>query len=187
MPLTPQFSLSLELANILPIKSALIYTASTIVSLARELKRSGSDLLVEEDLAAIFGRAKIVTSVENHFKDVVKIASIIPLHPDSDIILDAGPGATVRRALKDSYYMATVLQLSFLGSMHETTRLASVLVECMNQRFELGVEGATPDPDYDGILATLQACLSQTSHFPWDMLRTLVESKFEKSRSWLEL
>jgi hypothetical protein len=92
MPLTPQFSLSLELANILPIKSALTYTASTVVNLARELKRSGSDLLVEEDLAAIFGRAKIVTSVENHFKDVVKIASIVPLHPDSDIILDAGPG-----------------------------------------------------------------------------------------------
>jgi hypothetical protein len=83
--------------------------------------------------------------------------------------------------------MATVLQLSFLGSMHETTRLASVVVGCMNKRFDLGVEGATPDPDYDGILATLQACLSQTSHFSWDMLRELVESKFKKSRSWLEL
>ncbi|KAN0120180.1 hypothetical protein V8E51_002388 [Hyaloscypha variabilis] len=187
MPLAPQFSLSLELASILPIKSALSYTASTVVSLARELKRSGSDLLVEEDLAAIFGRGKIVPSVENHFKDVVKIASIESLHPGSEIILDAGPGATVRRALKDRYYMATVLQLSFLGSMHETTRLASVLVECMNKRFDQGVEGATPDPDYDGILATLQACLSQTSQFSWDMMRELVESKFENSRSWLEL
>ncbi|PMD29107.1 hypothetical protein L207DRAFT_406728, partial [Hyaloscypha variabilis F] len=111
MPLAPQFSLSLELANILPIKSALSYTASTVVNLARELKRSGSDLLVEEDLAAIFGRGKI-------------------------------------------------------------------------QPFG---ERATPDPDYDGILATLQACLSQTSQFSWDMMRELVESKFEKSRSWLEL
>jgi hypothetical protein len=57
----------------------------------------------------------------------------------------------------------------------------------MNKRFDFGVGGATPDPDYDGILATLQACISQTSHFPWDTLRELVESKFEKSRSWLEL
>jgi hypothetical protein len=57
----------------------------------------------------------------------------------------------------------------------------------MNKRFDLGVEGATPNPDYDGILATLQACLSQMSHFSWDMLRELVESKFEKSHSWLNL
>ena len=182
-----QFSLSLELASLLPVRSALTYTANSIISLARDLKRSGSDILVEEDLAAIFGRAKIVPSVETHFRDVVKIASFVPLHPGSEIILNAGPGATVRLALKDSYYMATVIQLSFLGWMHETTLLASVLVENMNQRFQLEVKGATPDPDYDGILATLQACNSQTSQYPWEMLVQLVESKFEKSRSWLRL
>jgi hypothetical protein len=118
---------------------------------------------VEEDLEAIFGRARIVPSVETHFKDVVKIASFVPLHPGSEIILDAGPGATVRRALKDRYYLATVIQLSFLGWMHETTSLASVLVENMNQRFQLGIQGATPDPDYEGVLTTLRACLLQTS------------------------
>lgn len=187
MPLGTQFSLSLELTKLPAVRSALTYTVESIINLTRELKRSKSNILVEEDLAAIFGRAKIVSSVETHFKDVVKIASFVPLYPDSDIILDAGPGATVRRALKDRYYMATVIQLSFLGWMHETTSLASVLVENMNQRFQLGIMGATPDPDYEGVLATLRACLSQTSQYPWEMLVQLVESKFEKSRSWLWL
>jgi hypothetical protein len=187
MPFSTQFSLSLELAKLIPVRSALTYTAESVISLARELRRSGSDILVEEDLEAIFGRARIVPSVETHFKDVVKIASFVPLHPGSEIILDAGPGATVRRALKDRYYLATVIQLSFLGWMHETTSLASVLVENMNQRFQLEIQGATPDPDYEGVLTTLRACLSQTSQYPWEMLVNLVESKFQKCRSWLQL
>jgi hypothetical protein len=187
MPLSTQFSLSLELMKLPPVQSALAYSAESIISLARALKRSGSDILVEEDLGSIFGRAKIVHSLEKHFKDVVKIASFVPLHPGSEIILDAGPGATVRRALKDAHYLATVIQLSFLGWMHETTSLASVLVENMNQRFQSGIKGATPDPDYEGILTTLQACLSQTSQYPWETLVGLVENKFQKSRSWLRL
>jgi hypothetical protein len=187
MPLSTQFSLSLELMKLPPVQSALAYSAESIISLARALKRSGSDILVEEDLGSIFGRAKIVHSLEKHFKDVVKIASFVPLHPSSEITLDAGPGATVRRALKDTHYLATVIQLSFLGWMHETTSLASVLVENMNQRFQSGIKGATPDPDYEGILTTLQACLSQTSQYPWETLVRLVENKFQKSRSWLHL
>ena len=187
MPLGTQFSLSLELMKLPAFRTALTDTADSIISLMRDLRRSGSDILVEEDLAAIFGRAKIVPSVERHFKDVVKVASFVPLHPGSEIILDAGPGATVRRALKHNHYMATVIQLSFLGWMHETTSLASMLVGNMNQRFQMGIEGATPDPDYEGILATLQACISQTSQYPWEMLVQLVESKFEKSSLWLRI
>ena len=45
----------------------------------RDLRRSGSDILIEEDLAAIFGRHRIVSSVEAHFKDVVKVASFTSL------------------------------------------------------------------------------------------------------------
>lgn len=187
MPLSTQFSLSLELTKLPPVQSVLAYSAESIISLARALKRSGSDILVEEDLGAIFGRAKIVHSLEKHFKYVVKIAPFVPLHPGSEIILDACPGATVRRALNDAHYLATVIQLSFLGWMHETTSLASVLVENMNQRFQSGIKGATPDPDYEGILTTLQACLSQTSQYPWEVLVRLVENKFQKSRSWLQL
>jgi hypothetical protein len=130
---------------------------------------------------------KSSTPLRSIFKDVVKIASFVPLHPGSEIILDAGPGATIWRALKDAHYLAAVIQLSFLGWMHETTSLASVLVENMNQRFQSGIKDATPDPDCEGLLTTLQACLSQTSQYPWEILVRLVENKFQKSRSWLQL
>ena len=57
----------------------------------------------------------------------------------------------------------------------------------MNHRFQAGVRGATPDPDYEGILSTLRACLSQTSQYPWETLVGLVEHKFPKCRAWLRL
>jgi len=184
MPIPSQFSLSLELTKLLPAQAALTYGVDAIVSLARELRRSGSDFLVEEDLAAIFSRGRVVSSLETHFRDVVKVASFTPLHAGSEIILDAGPGPTVRRALKDRYYMATVIQLSCLCFLHETTSLAGTMVECMHKRYELGIKGANSDADYDGILATLLACKSQTSHYPWEMLVSLVESRFERSAQW---
>lgn len=187
MPIPTQFSLSLELAKIVPVQAALTYGVESILSFARELKRSGCDILVEEDLATIFSRGRVVSSLETHFRDVVKVASFTPLHAGSEIILDAGPGPTVRRALKDRYYMATVIQLSCLCFLHETTTLAAILVECMHNRFEQGITGATPDADYDGILATLLACQSQTSQYPWEMLVSLVESKFERSAQWFQV
>ncbi|KAI4125782.1 MAG: hypothetical protein LQ347_005234 [Umbilicaria vellea] len=193
MPFTTQFSLSLELANLashLPLRAGLNYTASAIVNLARELKRSGSDFLVEEDLVSIFGRGKVVSSLENHFRDVVKIASIAPtpLHPGSEIVLDAAPGATLRRALKQGHdYLATVIQLSFLSWMHEDSTLAAALTENMRIRHNLGVKTATPDPDYEGILGTLQTCNSQTSEYPWELLIDLVESKFATAAPWFRL
>ena len=143
--------------------------------------------MVEEDLAAIFSRGKIVPSLENHFRDVVKVTSFTPLHAGSEIVLDGGPGATVCRALKDRHYMSAIIQLSFLGFIHETTGLAESLVDSMQKRYDLGVSGATPAPDYDGILATLLACTSQTSQSPWEMLVSLVEYRFPKSARWFSL
>ena len=182
-----QFALSLELAKILPVRAAISYSAESLVNLVRKLKRSGSDFLVEEDLAAIFGRGKIEASLENNFRDVVKDALFTPLHAQSPIILDARPGATLSRALKDRNYMSKVIQLYFLCWIHEETTLATTLVESMRARYESGVEGATPDPDYDGILRTLQACSSQTSQFGWDDLVALVEGKFRTSKHWFRL
>lgn len=187
MPFQSQFSLSLELSKLLPVQSAISHTAESLINLARELRRSGSDILVEEDLAAIFSRGKIVSSVETHFKDVVKVASFTPLHPGSQIILNAGPGPTLNRAFNDRYYMTAVIQLSFLGWIHEITSLASALVESMNKRFQMGVAHATPDPDYDGILKCLNAVQSQTSQYPWEKLVQLVQSKFVRSHGWLRL
>ena len=92
----------------------------------------------------------------------------------SQISFDAGPGATVRRALKDRFYISCVIQMSFLGWMHEETTLAATLVDNMHLRYESKVKGATPDPDYSGILKTLQACSSQTSQYRWERLFPVV-------------
>lgn len=86
MPLPAQFTFSFELtvlAKLAPVRTALSYDADAIVKLARDLKKTGSDFIVEEDLAAVFGRLRIEQSLEARFKDVVKIASFVPLHPEA--------------------------------------------------------------------------------------------------------
>ena len=162
-------------------RGALTYGADQLLNLVRALRKDGSDFLVEEDLASIFGRGKIEPSLEKDFRDAVKTGSIQPLHAGSQISLDAGPGATVGRALKDRFYMSCVIQVSFLGWMHEETALAATLVDNMHTRYESKVQGATPNPDYNGILKTLQACSSQTSQYRWENLVSLVENRLQKS------
>ncbi|KAL8795513.1 MAG: hypothetical protein Q9182_007525 [Xanthomendoza sp. 2 TL-2023] len=184
MPFETQFSLSLELAKIFPVRHIIQTGAEEIVSLVRALRKDGSDFLVEEDLANIFGRGRIEASLEADFRKAVRIGSIRPLHAGSLISLDSGPGATVCRALKDRFYLSSVIQLSFLVWMHEETTLAASLVESMLSRYFSQVQGATPDPDYEGILKTLQACSSQTSQYPWENLCALVETRFPKSIQW---
>ncbi|KAL8926241.1 MAG: hypothetical protein Q9172_001883 [Xanthocarpia lactea] len=181
MPFQTQLSLSLELAKIFPIREALQIGVEQLVSLVRALKRNGSDFLVGKDLCDIFGRGRIEPSLEKHFRNVVKTGSSQPLYADSSISLDAGPGATVLRALTDHSYMSSVIQLSFLTWMHEESTLASALMEIMLWRYRAKVPGATPDPDYYGILKTLQACSSQTSQYRWDDMVCLVEERFQKS------
>ena len=184
MPFQSQFSLSLELAKVLPVRQIISTGTEQIIRLVRELKRDGSDFLIEEDLANIFGRGKIEPSLEEDFRKVVRIGTVQPLYVNSPIVLDSNPGATVRRALKDRFYMSSVIQLSFLMWMHEETTLAAALEEGMRSRYESKVQGATPDPDYDGILKTLQACSQQTSQYRWDNLCGLIETRFKNSREW---
>jgi len=126
LPFTTQ--LSVELTNILPVKQAISSVALSILNTSRELRKSGSDLLVEEDLASIFGRGRIESKLQMHFKDAVKIGSLVPLSTSSDIMLNSHPGPTTQRALKDEYYMSTIIQLSFLSWFHERTSLANALV-----------------------------------------------------------
>ena len=95
-----------------------------VINFARDLRKSGSDLIIEEDLAVIFGRGRIVEDVLQRFKkDILRSTSISPLYHGCDIVLDQGPGPTVRRAIQntDQYYMSAVIQLSLLGWMHGRT------------------------------------------------------------------
>lgn len=141
-----------------------------LINFARDLRKSGSDIVVEEDLAEVFGRGKIVSELEVQFKkNILGNIKSIPLHPSSEIHLHAGPGPTVNRALKDKdrRYLSTVIQLSLLVWVHDCDELASSLAECMARRFQLGVAGATPPPDFEGISGTLRACSSQATSFNW--------------------
>ena len=75
-PIQTQISLSIELAKVFPVRQALTSGVEQLANLVRGLKRNGSDFLVEEDLANIFGRGKIKPSLEKDFCDVVKTVSI---------------------------------------------------------------------------------------------------------------
>ena len=70
--MSSNFQLSLELTNVFPVGSLIRDLGGSayqqIMTLARDLRKSGSDLLVEEDLAAIFGRARIEADIEDQFR-----------------------------------------------------------------------------------------------------------------------
>ena len=177
MALSTGFQLSLELAQVFPIREGIESAVGHILQYARDLRKSGSDILVEEDLAAVFGRGKIAVKIDGEFRDAVKEAKIKPLHPTSLMTLKSGPGPTMVHAFQNPRYFATVIQLSLLGWTHERESLASALVKTMGKRFDLGVHGATMLPDYKCILGTLNACSSQSVDFAWDKYIQAVEAK----------
>ncbi|MCJ1374662.1 hypothetical protein MMC20_005894 [Loxospora ochrophaea] len=169
--------LSIELTNVF---SGLVKTsvARDLFNYARELRKSGSDILVEEDLALVFGRGKIVYELERQFKESMKTSDVRPLYPNCEIVLQSGPGPTVTRAMRDQQrmYMSTVIQLSFLAWLHNRADLASSIVVCMGERIKMGVEGIS-EPGLDDVESTLQCCSSQTSAFDWSPKIQTVEHK----------
>ncbi|RJE25781.1 hypothetical protein PHISCL_01894 [Aspergillus sclerotialis] len=181
MALPTSFQLSIELTKILPIREAISAVTRPILQQARELKRSGSDFIVEEDLAAVFGRGRIDTKLERHFKSTISPAKVEIMYPASDIVLHSGSGPTVHRALKEPRYLSTVIQLSFLGFMHERTTFSSNLVACLNERYRLGAPDSSPDTNYEDIVGLLRVCASQTGEFPWELYIGLVEVLIPKT------
>ena len=169
--------LSLELSKILPIRSVVETVGTQILKLARDLRNSGSDMLVEEDLADIFGRGRVTLELEAKFKDVVKIQSFVPLSQGCVINLESGPGPTMLRAFRDRRYFAMVIQLSLLGWTHNRQDLATMLSAAMTERAEMGLPEASPSPGFDGIMMTLAACSSQSSPFSWSHYTQLVEDR----------
>ena len=67
MPFDSQFSLSLELTKLIPFGPLANATGRGILQLARDLKKTGSDILVEEDLADVFGRNRIDSRFASSF------------------------------------------------------------------------------------------------------------------------
>jgi hypothetical protein len=175
-----QMQLSVELTNVFGAVAAAL-PWKKILDLGRDLRKSGSDILVEEDLANVFGRGKIVHALENRFKHSIKDTKIVPLHPTCSITLQSGPGPTVTRAMRDQdrRYMSTVIQLSFLGAVFNRTELATALTECMSKRLTYGIQDSS-GPGYEDIAGVLEACSSQTSTFDWYPHIEAVEQRIRK-------
>lgn len=172
------FNLALELTNVFPVREGLRALGEIVLKLARDLRKSGSDLVVEADLAQVFGRGKITQQLETTFKETTKITKITPLHDGSEVVLASGPGPTLQHAFRNPDYLSSVLQLSFLSWVHPQDQLALMLSTSLHKRFIAGVPDASPDPGYEGISRTLFAINSQSS-FNWGRYIKLVQSKLE--------
>lgn len=173
-----QFALSLELTRLLPpIKWATDKTADAIMTRARDLRHSGSDIVVEEDLARVFGRCRISNALTSSFKNIItKSTSNVPIL--EAIMLQGGPGPTVVRAFQDSYYFSTVVQLSLLVWTFSANYLATAIADALRERSEgaPSTSGLQSTPGRLGILGVLRACESQTSAFNWNMMLNAVST-----------
>lgn len=115
--LQSQFSLSLELSHVIP-QAALAVgkTYAAAMRLARELQSSGSDIVIEEDLALLFGRCRIAPNTLSSFRTVVSQAEILsPVM--AGIALLSGPGPTLLRALTqpaDNPFLSMVVQCTYM-------------------------------------------------------------------------
>ncbi len=82
------------------------------------VQATGSDMLAEDDLATLFGRCEIETSVDTAFRTVLRRHST-QVQLSKDIYLRSGRGPTLERALAEngSFMFATVVQCAFLCSV----------------------------------------------------------------------
>lgn len=172
MSFSSGFHLSLELTKLAGALSSA--ALPHLINFARDLRKSVSDIIVEGDLANIFGRRMIVSKLEDDFKNVVtkNINKVTQLYPQCEVVLKPGPVPTINRAMaaENRRYLATVIQLSFLVWIHDRVDLLSALVECMGLRVRLKFLDASSHPGYEGILRTLESCNAQTSSFDWNSI-----------------
>ena len=177
------FQLSLELTKAFSVRAIIESVGPQLWALARDLRRSGSDIVVEVELAETFGRAKISTDLEPPFKTALKNGRFVPLQNGCEVGLDSTPGPTTQNALRNPHFLATVIQLSLLGWMYKREQLASLIDKCMRKQFEMNVTGASPGPGSEGISAMLAACSSQTDSFHWNGFVDQVQERVRAASS----
>ena len=158
----------MELTNIFPVVRIADLAYHKIVSLARDLRKSGSDFLVEEELADILGRGRINNEVERQFKDaVLKDVDVLRLKRKDgtslEIALDSRPSSTLERAIRQDptkAYLSTLVQLSSLTWTHDRASHATCLSECMEIRYLSGAPGASDHSGVEAIHSMLDTCAS---------------------------
>ena len=105
------FQIGLELTKVLPVRESVENVGAKLLALARNLRKSGSDLVVEEDLAEMLGRAQLTPQFEKRFKEVVTEQGSKAIPGVSDVYLAQGAGPTVVNAVRDRRYLSAVAQL----------------------------------------------------------------------------
>ena len=170
-PFANQFALSLEITRLIPLVAITEAATKFVLNLARELRNSGSEIVVELDLAEIFGRSKVTYDIERAFRTTVgRSEGTTPIN--EEIYLQKGPGPTVSRALSQNSeaYLRCLVQCSFLTDVHDKDSLAAAISRALEKR----VQDASPQddvrapPNKEGILGYLRAYEEQTQAFPWD-------------------
>lgn len=175
-----QFQLGLELTNILtPLTSAVSALGS--LALIKAIKKAGSDVLTELELANILGRNRIDPSIQLHFRQIVGRSEQTILSSYLDIVLDSGAGPTVQNALQSPELLSMVIQLSALCFVHETDTLAQALVEAIERNLRELRADLKNVPDYPSLCGTLRVCKQETAGFQWDHLYDAVEKRIESS------
>lgn len=177
MPLDSQFNLSLELTKLVPLNLLGSVTANSIVALARRLRNSGSDIIVEQDLAQIFGRARITQQMDSTFRTVLSQQRDTSL--TNNLRLHVGPGPTVARALKERAYFSTIVQLSLLTWGHARESLAQALTDFLESKCQALPQEYLSPPDPNGIAETLTAVEEQTSLFSWHYMLQAINASLE--------
>ncbi|KAL2820146.1 hypothetical protein BDW59DRAFT_164760 [Aspergillus cavernicola] len=181
MPGYAGFQLSVELTRFLPLERLVNTGVTRLVNFARELRQSGEDIVVEEELAAIFGRGRISAALEKDFKRQVNIQKYTPLSHGSDLDLAEGMGPTVLRAFQEQRYFATVLTLSMLSYLQAPTSLARMISKSISLRLVANVPDSPMDPGFEGIMKTLMTCSSQTAAFQWSTYMENVEHRIKET------
>lgn len=134
MPFNTQFSLSLELTRLVPFKSVTSKALESVVNLARSLEvrkgqlhfcqtliryqNTGSNIIVEADLAELFGLCRIAPNMDSSFRTIVSTPGAL-IDLCEVLVLDSATGPTVSRCLQKGQeeYFATVIQLSLLTAV----------------------------------------------------------------------
>lgn len=174
MPLNnTQFSLSIELTRLLPLKFLSDNIGNATVDLLRSFQNSGSDVLAENDLAELFRFHQVDEKMAKTFKAAIVgpqrpiWTSFRPLF--ERVWLDNRPGPTVTRALGQPQYFPMVIECSFLAWIHERHSLATAF----KRFFEKDLEDAPPEitaanPKEENIVGIIKACEDQTAAFSWE-------------------
>lgn len=89
----------------------------TVMSLAKDPHNPSSDIVIEEDLADVFGRSRISPQFVSSFATVIKKDGTTLHNLQEGIGFVGGLGPTVGRALQRTPSFSTVVQLAISGNL----------------------------------------------------------------------